>query len=115
VTNAGTTSCQYRGNRTALIPGGTLCLRRLREQITTKGQVTIPVEVRQKLGIETGTRVEFVERSDGTWEFAAVTGSILDLRGMFKWSGPAATLEDMDDAIAAGAAESMNLHEDFDS
>lgn len=75
--------------------------------VTSKGQVTIPIEVRQKLGIHTGSRVEFVARSDGGYELFASTGSVMDLRGMFEWSGPTVTIEEMDEAIAAAAAESM--------
>lgn len=33
-------------------------------RVTTKGQVTIPIEVREKLGIFPGTEVEFVVRGD---------------------------------------------------
>ena len=33
-------------------------------RVTTKGQVTIPQEVREKLGIFPGTEVEFVVRGD---------------------------------------------------
>ncbi|MGH9949744.1 MAG: AbrB/MazE/SpoVT family DNA-binding domain-containing protein [Pyrinomonadaceae bacterium] len=33
-------------------------------RVTTKGQVTIPIEVRQKLGIFPGTEVEFSVRGD---------------------------------------------------
>lgn len=33
---------------------------------TSNGQVTISVEVRERLSIEPGTRVEFVPQSDGT-------------------------------------------------
>jgi antitoxin PrlF len=83
--------------------------------VSSKGQVTIPVEVRQALNITTGTKVQFLPRDDGTYDFIPLTGSVMDLRGMFTWDGPAMTLEQIDDGIAAGAAESMNLHEDFDS
>jgi len=76
--------------------------------VTSKGQVTIPIEVREKLAIHAGTRVEFVPRADGTWEFLSATGSVRDLRGMFTWSGPTVTLEEMNDAIAAAAAETMD-------
>lgn len=37
-------------------------------RVTTKGQVTIPKEVRTKLGIAAGSEVDFVERSDGVIE-----------------------------------------------
>ena len=33
--------------------------------ISSKGQVTIPVEVRRKLGLVPGTRIEFELRTDG--------------------------------------------------
>ncbi len=34
-------------------------------RVTSKGQVTIPKELREKFGIEPGTRVDFVAASDG--------------------------------------------------
>ena len=73
--------------------------------VTSKGQVTIPLEVRTALGIEPGTKVEFFDTGCGTWEFVARTGSINDLRGMFAHDGPPITLEQMDEGIATSAAE----------
>lgn len=72
--------------------------------VTSKGQVTIPAEVRERLGIEAGTRVDFVPRADGTWEFVAAGGSVASIRGMFS-SRDAATVEDMREAIAEAATE----------
>lgn len=34
-------------------------------KVTTKGQVTIPKEVREAMGIDPGDEVEFVETEDG--------------------------------------------------
>jgi AbrB family looped-hinge helix DNA binding protein len=34
-------------------------------RVTSKGQVTIPVEIRRGLGIESGSEVNFVKRADG--------------------------------------------------
>lgn len=73
--------------------------------VTSKGQVTIPHDVRERLGIVTGTRVEFAERGDGVVEFIPLTGSIMDLQGIVHWDGPAYTLEQMDDAIGEHLAE----------
>lgn len=75
--------------------------------VTSKGQVTIPIDVRRRLGIHAGTKVEFLETADGGYEFIAATGSITEISGMFRWSGPPVTLEEMDEAIAAAAAETM--------
>jgi antitoxin PrlF len=38
--------------------------------VTSKGQITIPAEVRNKLGLDPGDRVQFVETREG--EFSIV-------------------------------------------
>jgi AbrB family looped-hinge helix DNA binding protein len=73
--------------------------------VTSKGQVTIPLEVRNRLGIKAGTRLEFVERADGTYELFAATGSVRDLAGMFTRSGPPISVEQMDEAIGDAIVE----------
>ena len=42
--------------------------------MTTKGQVTIPLDVRQRLGLDAGDRIEFVEIEDGVVDRGAVPG-----------------------------------------
>ena len=76
-----------------------------RATVTSKGQVTIPIEVRKRLGIHEGSSVDFVPRADGSFEFVATTGSIKDIRGMFTRPGPAASLAEMDEAIETAAVE----------
>ena len=74
--------------------------------VTSKGQITIPLEVRSRLHIRTGTKVHFVERPDGAYDFVPATGSILDLYGIFKDDdAPTMTLEQMDQAIVDHLAE----------
>ncbi|CAN5560296.1 AbrB/MazE/SpoVT family DNA-binding domain-containing protein [soil metagenome] len=73
--------------------------------VTSKGQVTIPLEVRERLGIGTGTRVQFLAHPDGTWEFAATGGTVTSIRGMFSATGHPVTVEDMNEAIADAAAD----------
>ena len=41
--------------------------------VTSKGQITIPVEVRRALKLEAGSRVEFVELANGTYELIPAT------------------------------------------
>lgn len=74
--------------------------------VSSKGQVTIPLEVRERLGIRQGTRVEFLETADGRYEFVAVTGSISALSGLLPWNGPPVTVEQMNEAIADLASSS---------
>jgi antitoxin PrlF len=70
--------------------------------VTSKGQITIPIEVRVKLGIKPGDRVRFVENENGEIVLKPKTGSLTDLRGMWKWTGKAATIEEMNEVIAKG-------------
>lgn len=52
--------------------------------VTSKGQVTIPVDIRRALGLGAGERVVFTCLDDGTTIMRAKTRSIMDLRGMLK-------------------------------
>ena len=72
--------------------------------VTSKGQVTIPVEVRKALAIETGDRLEFISGEDGRVMIVAATKSIADLKGRFAKPDRAVTIEDMNAAIADQAA-----------
>lgn len=72
--------------------------------VTSKGQVTIPKEVREDLKLAPGTKVMFVRLSSGRYELVPRTGSIEDLAGILHDPDrPTVTPEAMEDAIAAGA------------
>jgi antitoxin PrlF len=72
--------------------------------ITTKGQTTIPKAVREHLKLKPGQRVKYFIHPDGTVVLLP-TLPVTALRGLLRWNGPPATLEEMDEAIAAGACE----------
>lgn len=75
--------------------------------ITSKGQITIPVQVRTALGLEAGDRVEFVEVEKGRFAIVPATRSVRDLEGLFrgKRSKPV-SIEEMNAAIARRASGS---------
>jgi AbrB family looped-hinge helix DNA binding protein len=73
--------------------------------VTSKGQITIPSEVREDLGLKAGDRIEFVKSEEGKFFIQPKKGSIMNLRGMFKWTGPPVTIEEMNEAIASHLAE----------
>ena len=50
--------------------------------LTSKGQITIPKEVRDALGVEAGDRLEFVETAKGAFEVVAVSRDVRELKGM---------------------------------
>jgi antitoxin PrlF len=75
--------------------------------ITSKGQITIPAQVRTALGVRSGDRLEFVETEKGQFTIVPATGSIRELKGLFRGrrSKPV-SLEEMDRAITKGTARS---------
>ncbi len=68
--------------------------------ITSKGQVTIPKDVRRRLGIGTGDRVEFVEIQDGVFQIVAATQDVQALKGIVPKPEKPVTIEEMNQAIA---------------
>lgn len=72
--------------------------------LTTKGQITIPVAVREALGIAAGDRVEFVEVGSGRYEVIAATRSITALKGMFGKPARPVSIEEMNEVIARQGA-----------
>jgi AbrB family looped-hinge helix DNA binding protein len=71
--------------------------------ITTKGQATIPKPIREHLGLKPGDRVKFFIHPDGTVVLLPRL-PVTALRGMLKRHGPRVTIEQMNTAIAEGAA-----------
>jgi AbrB family looped-hinge helix DNA binding protein len=68
--------------------------------VTSKGQITIPVDVRSRLQVEAGDRIEFVEVAPGRFEIVAATRSVTALKGMFGRARKTVSIEDMNRAIA---------------
>lgn len=71
--------------------------------MTSKGQVTIPKEVRDALRLETGHRIAFQVREDGIVEMRPENVDLMSLRGILKSSVKGVTLKDMNEAIRRGA------------
>jgi AbrB family looped-hinge helix DNA binding protein len=75
--------------------------------VTSKGQITIPVQVRTALGVDAGDRIEFVEVGNGEFNIVAATRSVKELNGILYRKGrKPVSLEEMNAAIAEGASRS---------
>jgi antitoxin PrlF len=70
--------------------------------ITSKGQITVPKVLRDKLNLHPGDRIEFIEDEKGGYLVQPVTASITALKGMVSVPDKPVTLEEMQQAIAAG-------------
>lgn len=75
--------------------------------ITSKGQVTIPVDVRRRLGLDSGDRIEFVELETGGFAIRTAIGDVRSLKGLLGKPSEPVSVEDMNQAILA-RAESSN-------
>lgn len=73
--------------------------------LTSKGQITIPAPVRAALGLESGSRIEFVETEKGKFLIVPATSSVLDLKGMLRKPATPISIEDMNQAIATHGAK----------
>ncbi|MBI1731698.1 MAG: type II toxin-antitoxin system PrlF family antitoxin [Gammaproteobacteria bacterium] len=73
--------------------------------LTSKGQVTVPKKIREILKLRPGDRLDFLVETDGTVRIAPVTASVKDLKGIVPKPSKSLSLEEMDRAIAAGAAK----------
>ena len=72
--------------------------------LTSKGQITIPADVRRALNVQTGDRVEFVQVEPGRFEVVAATRSVRELKGMFGKASRTVSIEEMNRTIAAQGA-----------
>jgi len=70
--------------------------------LTSKGQATIPKAIREHLGLKPGDRVKFFMHPDGSVVLLPKRPASI-LRGIVKFRRPA-TIEEMSEAAAAGAA-----------
>ena len=72
--------------------------------LTTKGQITIPAAVRASLGLETGSRIEFVEACNGQYLIVAATQPVQALKGLLRKPDAAITIAQMNQMIASSGA-----------
>jgi len=72
--------------------------------MTSKGQITVPKDVRDELGLEPGTKVDFVRISAREYRLRPKNRSVMDLGGMAKYDGPPISVEEMNETIRDGWA-----------
>ena len=73
--------------------------------LTSKGQITIPIEVRKALGLSEGDEVLFFPLGNGQFAFRPRTGSIRDLEGIVPKAKNVPSLEDLKDGLTGAIEE----------
>jgi AbrB family looped-hinge helix DNA binding protein len=88
--------------------------------MTSKGQITVPKEVRDDLKLQPGSKVMFVKVAPNHYRLVARTGKIEDLFGVLHRPGQRTlSIEEINEGIAEAAAASgmrgvRNDHDDED-
>ncbi len=72
--------------------------------VTSKGQITIPASVRNALGVQAGSRIEFVETTKGEFNIVLANSRVQELKGMLRKPDSPVTIENMNETIAARGA-----------
>ena len=69
--------------------------------ITSKGQITIPKDIRALLDLHTGDRINFIVEESGEVRFLPATQEISTLKGIIAKPKKAVTVEEMKATIKA--------------
>ena len=72
--------------------------------VTTKWQVTIPLDVRRRLGLDAGDRIEFVEIEEGMFAIKPVINDVRSLKGLQRKPSKRVGVGDMNAVIRARGA-----------
>ena len=67
--------------------------------LTSKGQTTIPKDVREHLGLKAGDRIEFVLTEDKSVTLRPATRPVTDLKGILPKPAKPVSIEAMNAAI----------------
>lgn len=73
--------------------------------MTSKGRITIPLDVRRALGLHTGSRVAFVPTGTGSYEIVPEVRAVQALKGIIARPATPVSIDQMDEAIRHGATE----------
>ena len=74
--------------------------------MTSKGQVTVPKPIRDKLRLKPGDRIDFLLDDSGA-RITPVKASVKELKGMLPKPASPVTLAEMDDAIARASRRKL--------
>lgn len=76
----------------------------MQAMLTSKGQITLPKLLRDRLHLQPGDKIEFLLDSAGNVQLKPITQPVGRLKGMVPPPRRPLTLEEMEDAIAKAAS-----------
>ena len=76
-----------------------------RSMLTSKGQTTIPLQVRERLGLRQGDAIDFVFQADGSIVLRCASRDLRSLKGLLHRPGMrSVSVEDMNAAVRQAVA-----------
>jgi antitoxin PrlF len=73
--------------------------------MTSKGQITVPAELRARLGLRAGVKVDFVINATGEVVLRPRTADIRSVRGLIAYDGPTVSVEEMNEGVGDAIAD----------
>ncbi len=80
-------------------------------KMTSKGQITLPKDIRERLGLRQGDRVRFLLEADGRVRLMPANRDISELVGILPKPRRALSIEEMDEGIARHVTEKFKYHD----
>ena len=74
--------------------------------ITSKGQITIPKDIRDQLDLHAGDKISFIKDEDGSINLIPIKKPLSALKGLVPKPKKAVSVEDMNNAIKRKAGRS---------
>ena len=79
----------------------------VRARLTSKGQLTVPVEIRRRYGLDTGDEVEFIAEEKGAYLVPLKRRTLMELAGALR--SPKGSLSLADARRIAGSKRGQEL------
>ena len=80
-------------------------------KMTSKGQITLPKEIRLKLALKQGDRVRFLVEDDGRVRLLPAKRDIAELMGILPRPKRTLSLDEIDEAVQKAVAKHVMGHD----
>jgi AbrB family looped-hinge helix DNA binding protein len=80
-------------------------------KMTSKGQITLPKEIRLQLGLKQGDRVRFIVEDDGRVRLLPAKRDISELMGILPSPKGGFSLEEIDEVVQGSVARQVAGHD----
>jgi AbrB family looped-hinge helix DNA binding protein len=80
-------------------------------RMTSKGQITVPKDIRQKLRLKPGDRVRFIVEDDGRVRLLPAKRDVSELMGILPKPKRSFSTEEIDEAIREHVAAKFARHD----